>query len=61
MAILDTSRTLTNGAQSNSFFASVVASIMTWNDRRVTRNALAGLTARELDDIGLTRGDVDKL
>lgn len=30
-----------------------------WNDARVTRKALSKLTDRELDDIGLCRGDVD--
>ena len=30
-----------------------------WNDARVTRNALSGLSDRELDDIGLVRGDID--
>lgn len=30
-----------------------------WNDARVTRKALAQLTDRELDDIGLCRGDID--
>lgn len=29
-----------------------------WNDGRVTRNALGKLSDRELDDIGLCRGDV---
>lgn len=32
-----------------------------WNDVRVTRKALNKLTDRELDDIGLCRGDVDQL
>jgi uncharacterized protein YjiS (DUF1127 family) len=32
-----------------------------WNDARVTRNALAKLSDRELDDIGLCRGDIDRL
>lgn len=31
----------------------------TWNDARVTRKALSKLSDRELDDIGLCRGDVD--
>lgn len=35
--------------------------ISTWNDTRVTRNELSKLTARELDDIGLCRGDIDAL
>ena len=30
-----------------------------WNDARVTRNALGKLTDRELDDIGLCRGDIE--
>ncbi len=30
-----------------------------WNENRVTRKALAKLSDRELDDIGLTRGDID--
>lgn len=42
-----------------SFLASAVGAVVGWNDARVTRNALAGLTDRELDDIGLVRGDID--
>lgn len=37
----------------------LVSMISDWNDARVTRKALSGLTDRELDDIGLTRGDID--
>ncbi|MGI3170518.1 DUF1127 domain-containing protein [Pseudooceanicola sp. C21-150M6] len=32
-----------------------------WNDRRVTRRLLNGLTDRELSDIGLMRGDIDAI
>ena len=39
----------------------VVNSIVAWNDARVTRNALSKLTDRELDDIGLCRGDIDEV
>lgn len=49
----------------HGFIASVVnsayralASVSAWNDARVTRNVLNKLTDRELDDIGLTRGDI---
>ena len=35
------------------------ASVVAWNDARVTRNALSALTDRELEDIGLVRGDID--
>lgn len=63
MAALDTSRTAfgsnTAAASVTSFFASVVSTVVGWNDARVTRNALAALTDRELEDIGLIRGDID--
>jgi len=32
--------------------------IVGWNNRRATFNALSKLTDRELDDIGLNRGDI---
>ena len=38
-----------------------VAAIAVWNDARVTRKALSKLTDRELDDIGLCRGDIDAI
>lgn len=36
-----------------------LAGFAAWNDARVTRKALAKLTDRELDDIGLCRGDIE--
>lgn len=42
-------------------FAQVAAAVMAWNDARVTRNALAALSDRELEDIGLSRGDIDAI
>ncbi len=30
-----------------------------WNDARITRKALGKLSDRELDDIGLCRGDIE--
>jgi uncharacterized protein YjiS (DUF1127 family) len=30
-----------------------------WNNARITRNSLSKLSNRELDDIGLCRGDID--
>lgn len=35
-----------------------IGAIATWNDARVTRDALARLSTRELHDIGLGRGDI---
>ena len=39
--------------------ARIVATILAWNDTRVTRKQLSRLTARELDDIGLCAADID--
>ena len=41
--------------------ANVYTSVVDWNDARVTRNALSALTDRELEDIGLVRGDIDQV
>ncbi len=42
-----------------SALTNMIAAVADWNDARVTRNALAKLTDRELDDIGLSRSDID--
>lgn len=65
MAAIDYTRT--SAASTNSianvgaFLRSAVATVATWNDARVTRNSLATLTDRELEDIGLSRGDIDSV
>ena len=63
MATFDTSRTTYGSATAASrFFAAigaVIASVVAWNDARVTRNALTALTDRELEDIGLSRADIE--
>ena len=64
MAFLDTYRT-TTFTKTNSFIVKFITSIFSelanWNDARVTRNALSQLTARELNDIGLVPGDIDRI
>jgi len=60
---------LARGQRADRFFTTtIVAAIATlfeqisaWNDTRMTRNALSRLTDRELDDIGLSRADIDSL
>ena len=37
---------------------SVIDAALFWNDARLTRNALESLSNRELEDIGLSRGDI---
>lgn len=63
MAAIETTRTpygtLDLVARINATLMSVVSTLSSWNDARVTRNALSSLSNRELDDIGLVRGDID--
>lgn len=63
MASFDTTRTTYGSASAASRFlaaiSATIASMIAWNDARVTRNALASLSDRELDDIGLSRADID--
>ncbi|MCB5200208.1 Uncharacterized conserved protein YjiS, DUF1127 family [Loktanella sp. DSM 29012] len=58
MAVISNSRTF-NLPRSLRFAGTLFSAIVAWNDARVTRKALSGLTARELDDLGLTRADID--
>ena len=63
MAAYETTRPAPFGAISTYRFvqtlSNAVAGVIAWNDVRVTRKALARLSDRELDDIGLCRGDID--
>ena len=63
MAALDTTRTTTGSfglvGRIGATFVSAVNAAVEWNDARVTRNTLSGLSDRELHDIGLCRGDID--
>ena len=66
MAAFDTTRptySLTYGLTGlfrriGSVMTAVIGAVVAWNDVRVTRNALAQLSDRELEDIGLARGDI---
>ena len=44
---------------SGGFSLRLFDSLLTWNDRRVTRNELHRLSDRELEDIGLTRSGIE--
>jgi len=41
--------------------SSLIGTLVSWNDARMTRKSLNKLTARELDDIGLVRGDIEDI
>jgi len=63
MASFDTTRPVYGTApvagHVKGFVSSLIAQVIAWNDARVTRKALNSLTDRELEDIGLVRGDID--
>ncbi|WP_435260077.1 DUF1127 domain-containing protein [Thioclava sp. FR2] len=65
MAAYETSRPAPFGAisifRAVQGFSSVFEMVAGWNDARVTRKALSKLTDRELDDIGLCRGDIEMI
>ena len=48
-------------SQAVDFAKSTVSSVILWDQNRRTRNTLSRLSDHELDDIGLTRGDIDEL
>ncbi|SHG87654.1 Uncharacterized conserved protein YjiS, DUF1127 family [Cognatiyoonia sediminum] len=63
MAAFDTNRTVNvmSAGRVTRAVADAFGSVIAWNDARVTRNALNKLSARELEDIGLVRGDIDNI
>ncbi|KMW60659.1 hypothetical protein AIOL_000823 [Candidatus Rhodobacter oscarellae] len=65
MALFDTSRPVVAntgiGAAFANIFSGLMAAVASWNDARVTRNTLSQLSDRQLDDLGLSRGNIDEL
>lgn len=63
MAAFDTTRPAAgvSAASISAFVARTVGAVAAWNDARVTRKALSKLSARELEDIGLSYGDIDQI
>lgn len=59
MAVFDTARPQVLFPRAEGFFANLVGTVIAWNDARVIRAELNRLSDRELDDIGLVRGDID--
>ncbi len=60
MAAFDTNRMIAASDRSG-LFGRFFDAIAAWNELRVTRNALAKLSDRELADIGLSRYEADHL
>lgn len=63
MAVLDLTRADRFGAtaQQGSFVRNAFAAVINWREAAKTRKVLSKLSDRELDDIGLTRGDIARL
>ena len=65
MAAFDTTRTTYGVAsfanRTVAFVAEMARTVRAWNDARITRNSLSKLSARELDDIGLSYGDIEDI
>ncbi len=62
MAVIDT--TTVAGGKGNVLSRSVqniIAQFNAWNDARITRSALSRLSDRELEDIGLSRAEIDTI
>ena len=60
MAMVDTTTAYTPrlAYQAVSFVYNVITSIQLWNESRKTVSVLEKLTDRELNDIGMNRGDI---
>ncbi|MEM7599045.1 MAG: DUF1127 domain-containing protein [Pseudomonadota bacterium] len=64
MALLDQSRSTRSGPVMGGgpgILSNLIAAFNDWNDARLTRKALTQLSDRELEDIGLVRGDIDRM
>ena len=60
MSTIELNNSATVGGVGN-VFAKLVSMLAAWNDTRVTRRELGRLSDRELDDIGLCRGDIERI
>lgn len=62
MAVIDTTfGSLGLIGRIGELLATAKYDFIAWNDARLTSNALASLSNRELEDIGLVRGDIQTI
>lgn len=61
MATLDNTYAAPKAFGFGKIVTSFIAQIAAWNDARATHKVLSQLSDRELNDIGLCRGDIDDL
>lgn len=60
MSTIELNRSAAVGGVGN-VVANLFSKLSAWNDARVTRRELNRLSDRELDDIGLCRGDIERV
>ncbi|MFD2174638.1 MULTISPECIES: DUF1127 domain-containing protein [Rhodobacter] len=60
MSALDSYRFSARNARAG-LFNRVLETFVVWNEARLTRRALEQLSDRELNDIGLSRFDIDRI
>ena len=64
MAAYDTTRPYAvagSAGRIGTIFVTAFSAFAAWNDGRQTQKALSALSDRELDDIGLSRSDIDRV
>jgi uncharacterized protein YjiS (DUF1127 family) len=61
MAVLDYTRSAHASTGGFAPLAFVISGYAAWRDARQTLKALSSLSDRELEDIGLCRGDIDAI
>ena len=61
MAAIDTLHAPALPRPSNNLFSRIALAISDWSNVRATRDALHALSDRELNDIGLSRSDIDRV
>ena len=60
MALFETHRAPAQAHTSAGLIGTLFTLYADWAERRATRATLSQLSDRELDDIGLSRGDIDR-
>ena len=61
MSTIETNRSATAAGGVGNVAAQIVSLFASWRETRVTRRELGRLSDRELDDIGLCRGDIERI
>ncbi len=60
MSTMEMNRSIAVGGIGN-VVANLFSMLSAWNDARVTRRELNSLSDRELNDIGVIRGDIERI